>query len=379
MTADTLRLPWTADDVPHAVLDILRGCNIRCRDCFNTRPAQIKPVAEIEAELDHLLRLRKLQSVSILGGEITLHPDLAEIVRAVKKRGLAAELFSNGVELDDARLAALRQAGADVIFMHIEKGQQRPDLPVDASPAAVSDLRARKAESVCRHGMEAGLAITTYPDAAADLVDAIRDVLHSPHVTYMLVTLWRDTSQIHSLTGDLRQGLAARAAPVSAAPRRDALTMGDVTGLIAKEFNLRPFAYLGARGDAGNPRWLSYLLAANGAGACLPLTMSAVEHAFLRLYRIVAGRYPFYQKQDRAKFHAQLLLNGIATGHLTRNRAFAKTAGDLLHTKRILLQSPAELSASGELIHCEACPDAVLVDGKLVPLCVSDCIKTEES
>ena len=81
MKNSPLQLPWTPENVPHAILDILRGCNIRCRDCYNLQPNRIKPLAEIDAQLNALTRLRKLQSISIVGGEPTLHPDLVEIVR----------------------------------------------------------------------------------------------------------------------------------------------------------------------------------------------------------------------------------------------------------------------------------------------------------
>jgi MoaA/NifB/PqqE/SkfB family radical SAM enzyme len=97
MNASAMQLPWTMKNVPHAVLDILRGCNVRCRDCYNLQPDYIKPLAEIETQLDELLRLRQLHSVSIVGGEITLHPNLVEIVRRVRRRGLFVELFTNGV------------------------------------------------------------------------------------------------------------------------------------------------------------------------------------------------------------------------------------------------------------------------------------------
>ena len=46
-----MHLPWTLATVPHAVLDILRGCNICCRDCYNSEPNHVKTLAEIDAEL----------------------------------------------------------------------------------------------------------------------------------------------------------------------------------------------------------------------------------------------------------------------------------------------------------------------------------------
>ena len=142
--------------MPHAVLDILRGCNIRCRDCYNLPPDHIKPLAEIEAQLDALTRLRRLQSVSIVGGEITLHPELVEIIRRVRQRGLFVELFTNGVALNDRLLARLKEAGANVIFLHIEPHQRRPDLPAEATARDLERLRVEKAALVAAHGIEVG-------------------------------------------------------------------------------------------------------------------------------------------------------------------------------------------------------------------------------
>jgi MoaA/NifB/PqqE/SkfB family radical SAM enzyme len=159
-----LPLPWTPENVPHAVLDILRGCNIRCRDCYNLQPDHVKSLSEIDAQLDSLIRLRKLQSISIVGGEPTLHPDLVEIVRRVRRRGLFVELFTNGVDLNDQLLAGLKRAGTNVIFLHIEPNQRRPDLPAESAADELRRLRAEKSALVAAHGIEVGLAVTAYPD-----------------------------------------------------------------------------------------------------------------------------------------------------------------------------------------------------------------------
>ena len=129
MNSSPLQLPWTLANVPHAVLDILRGCNIRCRDCYNLPPDHIKPLAEIEAQLDALTRLRRLQSISIVGGEITLHPDLVEIVRRVRKRGLFVELFTNGVDLTESCLPT--QAGGGQRDLPPYRAQAAPSRPAD--------------------------------------------------------------------------------------------------------------------------------------------------------------------------------------------------------------------------------------------------------
>ena len=169
MKNSPLPLPWTPENVPHAILDILRGCNIRCRDCYNLQPDHVKPLAEIDAQLDALTRLRKLQSISIVGGEPTLHPDLVEIVRQVRRRGLFVEVFTNGVDLNDQLLTELKQAGTNVIFLHIETKQRRPDLPTEASTDDLRCLRTEKAALIAAHDIEVGLAVTAYPDKPLEI------------------------------------------------------------------------------------------------------------------------------------------------------------------------------------------------------------------
>ncbi|HUJ71982.1 MAG TPA: radical SAM protein [Verrucomicrobiae bacterium] len=376
MNPGMMRLPWTLDSVPHAILDILRGCNIRCRDCFNTRPDRIKPLPEIKAELEMLLRLRRLQSVTIIGGEVTLHPQLAQIVRMVKMHGLDVELCSNGVDLSDKLLSDLGAAGANAILLHIEPHQQRPDLPAGASVRELRALRVAKAERVVAHGIEAGLSVTVYPDRLAELEETISFTLATPQINYLLVTLWRDIGAVPELTGNLTEGFRAEAV---IAPRADKMTNRDVQTFMEQKFGLSPFAYVASNVDATDPRWLSYLVGTvyrDGSPLrqrCLRAT--PVEKWFLEVSRRVKGRYPFYQRQTAGRFAVQLLLNGLAGGGLTSNlelmaRSWRPAA--TLTSKKLLFQCPATVNGHGQVVHCDCCPDAVVQRGKLVPVCISD-------
>jgi hypothetical protein len=446
-----MRLPWTMRTVPHAVLDILRGCNIRCRDCYNLRPARIKPLAEITAELDQLQRLRRLQSLSIVGGEPLLHPQLPAIIRLIKSRGLHVELFTNGVALTDPLLAHLKQAGADVIFLHIEDGQQRPDLPApapapvpapapgsglpppnraDTAAAALRRLRDAKAAQIAAHGIEPGLAVTVYPDSLDEMDDAIRQTLESPHLCYLLVTLWRDVGHMPDLVGDLDRGMRSgndkklpappsTITPSSNTPLPSTTTLSPpppsaaplanrhIRDHLAARHDLTPFAALGSSRDADDLRWMSCFVATAHATAhtgvsataaasattgdtpapplrstaapalvarrCLRPTL--LEKTFLRLARLITGRYPFYQPQNPRILATQLRLNGLAGGGLRANLRFLRDAARARATitgKRLLFQCPATVEPDGSVIHCETCPDAVLRDGHLVPLCISD-------
>lgn len=381
-----LRLPWHAQDVPHAVLDILRGCNIRCRDCYNLLPDQIKPLDEIEAQLDGLIHRRRLQSVSIVGGEITLHPDLVEIVRRVRRRGLFAELFSNGVDLGDELLARLRRAGANVIFLHIEPGQRRPDLPACATAEDVRRLRKSLAARVAAHGIEAGLAATAYRDRLDEVEAAVALALEAPEISYLLITWRRDVGAMPLLTGDLDAGLSCDPAAAPGAAVQAEISPDELCHWLGQRFGLTPFAFLGSNIDPADPRWLSFLVGtAHRRGTLvrhLNIRPTIVERAFLGAVRRLSGRYPFYQQQHRLRTGLHLALNGLTSGSPILSFkliALACLTGGRLGAKRLLFQWPASLDPRGRVIHCAHCPDAVLKAGGLVPLCISDRIRGRPS
>ena len=376
-----LPLPWTPENVPHAILDILRGCNIRCRDCYNLQPDHIKPLAEIDAQLDTLMRLRRLQSISIVGGEPTLHPELVEIVRRVRRRGLFAELFTNGVDLNDRLLTELKQAGTNVIFLHIEPNQRRPDLPAEAITDDLRRLRMEKAALIAAHGIEVGLAVTAYPDKPAEIEEAVGFALESPHVCYLLVTWWRDVNRMSPIRGDLETGMFAQLSCTRQLIHVDEACTRESSRSLQVKFGLNPFAFLGSNLDAMDPRWSSFMVGTVHQGGGLSFYHSLkptwVERAFLGLSRMMTGRYPFYQPQHAGRFSVHLLLNGLAGGGLAGNLkllACASRPGTRLRAKRFLFQRPAEFDEQGRVVHCQSCPDAVVKDGRLVPLCISDCV-----
>lgn len=372
-------LPWnTSEDVPHALLDINRGCNIQCAACYNSAANRTKSIEEIEREIESLMKFRRLQSVSIVGGEVTLHPELCAIVRALKSRGLCVEIFTNGVLLDAPMLAALAAAGADLIFLHVDSGQTRPDIQPSASPAELRDFIERKAALVSEYGIEAGLAMTAYAGRLEEISDFCQIVLQAPCLHYFIVTLHRDLANVIDVQGDLFSGMHGTFED----PLRqthDVLTNDDMMQLMQHEFGFSPFAFVGSNVDRNDPRWLSYLIAtAHQHGrmhAVLNVRASTFERLYLFLSRFFTGRYPMYQRQNPTLFRLQLFLNALTGGRFMRNLLFLLRSGgrgSRLAAKKILFQCPAVIRDDGSVIHCYNCPDAVVKNGALVPVCISD-------
>ncbi|MCP3892008.1 MAG: radical SAM protein [Desulfobulbaceae bacterium] len=370
-------LPWQGKRVPHAVLDIMRGCNISCRACYNSQPSSPpKPLEEIESELDQLLRFRHLSSVSIVGGEVTLHPQLCEIIQLVRSKDLEVELVTNGLLIDQEYLNNLASAGLTIIYFHVEKGQDRPDLPVNHSYEQINELRRQKALMSAEAGIEVGLTLTVYPEEKEELHNTLDLMFRSPQINYLLVTLYRDISLINILKGNIFSGMSGEGSP----PRYPSqMHIKDIVSSLKNDLHMEPFGFVGSNVDRTDPRWLSYLVAVNtqssGAYNYQSLQASPLEKSMMFLLRLFRIRYPMFIEQNAERFRKHLFLNGMLTGRYLQHQALikeSKLADRTLRAKRILFQNPAELREDGTLIHCQCCPDAIIKNGSLVPVCIAD-------
>lgn len=76
------------------------GCNFRCGYCHNPELVLLEKFPQRIPEKEILTflskRQKKLDAVTITGGEPTLHADLADFMRSIKKLGFLIKLDTNG-------------------------------------------------------------------------------------------------------------------------------------------------------------------------------------------------------------------------------------------------------------------------------------------
>ena len=101
----------------------LNGCNFRCPYCHNAELlGDVEPVMSVEALLAFLgKRQGILDGVCITGGEPTLHPQLPELLRAVRALGFAVKLDTNGYR-PQVLGAVLGEGLADYVAMDLKNG-----------------------------------------------------------------------------------------------------------------------------------------------------------------------------------------------------------------------------------------------------------------
>lgn len=98
----------------------MRRCNLACGYCNEyDNYSQPVPLEEMRARLDKLADLGT-SIITISGGEPMMHPDIYEIVRHIRKRGMIAGLISNGYYMKPERIEELNKAGLQYLQISID-------------------------------------------------------------------------------------------------------------------------------------------------------------------------------------------------------------------------------------------------------------------
>jgi len=104
-------------------LIVTRRCNLSCTYCFEyDKVSAPVPVDVLKERIDHLARLRSV-FVTLTGGESLLHPQIVELVRHVRDRGMTAFLNTNGFLLTREVILALNDAGLYGIQLSIDNAR----------------------------------------------------------------------------------------------------------------------------------------------------------------------------------------------------------------------------------------------------------------
>ena len=109
-----------------AVIDINRTCNAKCRMCYYAYGESdwSKPVEEVKSELRQALE-RGNTAVDFTGGEPTIYPQMADIIKYAESIGLHTCIITNGLAVE--RVKKLTEAGCSEWLLSIHGFENRQD------------------------------------------------------------------------------------------------------------------------------------------------------------------------------------------------------------------------------------------------------------
>ncbi|HTC41149.1 MAG TPA: radical SAM protein, partial [Candidatus Acidoferrales bacterium] len=98
----------------------MRRCNLDCTYCneFDDTSKPV-PLEEMKKRLDALADMGT-SILTISGGEPLMHPELDDVIRHIRKRGMIAGLITNGFFLNKERIERLNEAGLEHLQISID-------------------------------------------------------------------------------------------------------------------------------------------------------------------------------------------------------------------------------------------------------------------
>ncbi len=135
-------------------IQVVRHCNHLCGFCSNPT-ARYEHTFETMRELVDDFAQRGYFGVIFTGGEPTLHPELPQITRYARARGLHARLITNGSRLADAEYAAeLAEAGLELVHVSVYSVRPEVEARLRGTPNTLGP-----AFAAVRNAHEAGLEV----------------------------------------------------------------------------------------------------------------------------------------------------------------------------------------------------------------------------
>jgi hypothetical protein len=375
------RLPWSLHDNPIAWVEITDVCNLVCAGCYRRTQAGHKSFAQVREEIDQMCAWRNPDNVSLSGGEPLLHPALLDIVAHVRARGVKPILLTNGLLLDAARVAALKQAGLTGFTLHVDSTQARPGWE-SADEEALNALRLELAHRIAAaRGLTAVFNATVTAVTVAGVPAMLRwATQHSDSVHGMVFITHRDVSLCDYGSRDGRGAhVAAQALGyVRSTPVAPHVVADDIHRAIRRVLPAyRPACFLGGTATHTSAKWQAGVLLVAGRRVlgCVgrrTIELAQVVHHFMR------GRYAAYFPRTRVSVLALLL---ALVDPVFRRTARAWLGWLLrgpwrcLARVRVLtvgvIQAP-DILADGRVDMCDACPDMTWHNGQLVNSCRLD-------
>lgn len=382
------RLPWTLNDNVLSWLEPTKKCNIYCEGCYSTNEHNShKTLDQVRDDMRVFTAQRKMDSVSIAGGDPLTHPGIVDIVRMVRDEfQLKPVVNTNAHAMTPQLLHELHRAGLHGVTFHIDSSQGRPGWK-HKTELELNELRLHMAQMVAKEGgLSCAFNATVFPHTMETVPALIRwgeehiDIVHS-----MVFILFRTarSEEFDYYAGDHKVDTETVVYYDQDKNPRP-LTTPELFERIKRDIpDFEAAAYLGGTKDPASFKWtLVGRVGRKGHvhGYVGPRFMEVVQaghHALTGRY--LAYSHPALLKQGRALMAAFSPIDGgvrkAARNYLRDVAEHPRAAADRVHFQSIAFIQPVDHMKDGESNMCDGCPDMTVHDGQLVWSCRLDELK----
>lgn len=356
------KMPFTKYENPSGWIEPTTFCQLKCPHCYRGADRDdFKPIhreiKDVFNELDEILRLRNIQTLSIMGGEPMLYPHLDELISYAVRKGLKVIVDTNGILINEESLKRLKRLGVLKVVIHIDQYQKREGVTNEAEANKLREKYCDLFRKVGGVGLGFNMPISRYNFKDLDiLVPFFKE--NADIIKLCCFTILRSYFDDKPL--DTNQEISEE----------------EVFARVKEIYGLEYCAYLGKSRSDG----ISWLFSFNiFAGKKF---LGSIDSNMAKLFQEEQ-----YKKEKRYSFSSENNPNPIklffyslinkSTRKMVFNYIFKHRLKGRLNEQLILLRNPAKFNGE-QFDICESCPNAIFYQGDLVPSCLLERIKKGE-
>jgi hypothetical protein len=372
---DYYRLPWNLTDNSISWLEPTSKCNLYCDGCYRKNENAHKSLQIIEEELNVFTRLRKCDGVSIAGGDPLTHPQIIEIVRMVKAKGLKPILNTNGLALTKELLSELKKAGVYGFTFHVDSKQSRPGWK-DKTEIELNELRYQYASMLAEAGnISCAFNSTVYEDTMQFVPELVKwGQKHIDIVQVMVFILYRAVNnvKVDFYLGPKKIDMGEFVYNEEPVERTD-IKAEEIYELIKNEYpDFDSCAYLNGSEKPDSFKWL--LSGRLGTKDKIYGYMGKKSMEIIQTFHhLLFDRYLAYSTPKMTRKGKSMLLLGFFDKGLKKTFFnFIKNPLNLfkrLYYQSIMIIQPVDFLEDGRQSMCDGCPDITVWNGQLVWSC----------
>jgi organic radical activating enzyme len=359
---DIKPLKFGLQEVPHLTIEPNKTCNIECRSCYSLNKEYVKSLNDVKKEVDLATRKRNLETITLLGGEPTLHPGITEIIEYIKSKKIQCQLLTNGIVLLHDKynifLKKLKNSKVDRVILHVDIGQIHVHKDID-------EIRHTLFTKLEQEKIHFALSITIFENNKGSIPKLLKQYSSYKFFDGILAILARD--------------------PIKEQTEKTELV--DEYRSIYDELDIEPTAYIPSNLEDEYVSWLIYFYFIN-AHTAKTFSLSPVQdQIFRKSYRLIKGHHLFALILNPKLIPVVFFLVSVLSlfRHPNKYRSILKIfrGSEFLRSIRmnfIAIQTPPEFDSEKNTYQiCYHCPDATIRNGMLTPVCVADKINPLEN